>query len=148
MERELVALGRAALLVTRGRITGEPRSVAVGYVDEPDGSVLVAANGPRSSWGLNLLADPSVHVEIGERRFEAEAEELGRADHGRAVRELILRYGTPSEGLGTGPSFRLRPVEPTPAAPAAAIDADAPGTPDTADAPHLPDPVAVRSAQG
>jgi deazaflavin-dependent oxidoreductase (nitroreductase family) len=97
--------------VTRGRVTGEPREVAVGYVDEPDGSVLVAANGPRTAWGLNLFADPTVTVEIGGRRFTAVAEELDRPDHGRAIRELILRYGTPSEGLGAGPSFRLRPVE-------------------------------------
>ena len=115
MERELVAQGRIAHLVTIGRISGEPRDVAVGFVDEPDGSVLVAANGPRSAWGLNLLADPSVTVEIAERRFVAVAEELDRADHGRAIRELILRYGTPSEGLGTGPSFRLRPVDAIPA---------------------------------
>jgi deazaflavin-dependent oxidoreductase (nitroreductase family) len=112
MERELVAQGRIAHLVTIGRITGEPRDVAVGFIDEPDGSVLVAANGPRTAWGLNLLADPTVTVEIADRRFAATAEELDRADHGRAIRELILRYGTPSEGLGTGPSFRLRPVEP------------------------------------
>jgi deazaflavin-dependent oxidoreductase (nitroreductase family) len=110
MERDLVALGRVALLVTRGRHSGEPREVVVGFVAEPDGSVLVAANGPRSAWGLNLLADAHLTVEIGERRFAAIAEELDRADHGRAVRELILRYGTPSEGLGTGPSFRLRPA--------------------------------------
>jgi deazaflavin-dependent oxidoreductase (nitroreductase family) len=109
MERELVAQGRVAQLVTRGRISGQPREVAVGYIDELDGSVLVAANGPRSAWGLNLLADPSVTVVIGDRRFQATAEELERTDHGRAIRELILRYGTPSEGLGTGPSFRLIP---------------------------------------
>ena len=128
MERELVALGRVALLVTRGRISGELREVAVGYVDEPDGSVLVAANGPRTAWGRNLLADPHVTVEIGGRRFAARAEELDRADHGRAVRELILRYGTPSEGLGTGPSFRLRPVDAlTDADPAAGHDHPAAG---------------------
>lgn len=113
MERDLVAQGRVARLVTRGRVSGEPREVAVGYVEEPDGSVLVAANGPRSSWGLNLLADPRVTVEIGDRKFTAIAEELDRPDHGRAVSGLILRYGTPSEGLGTGPSFRLVPVETT-----------------------------------
>ena len=111
MERELIALGRVALLVTRGRVTSLPREVAVGYLEEPDGSVLVAANGPRSAWALNLLADPRVHVEIAERRFDAVAEELDRPDHGRVVSGLILRYGTPSEGLGTGPSFRLRPVD-------------------------------------
>ena len=26
------------------------------------------------------------------------------------IRGLILRYGTPAEGLGHGPSFRLRPI--------------------------------------
>lgn len=108
MERELVALGRIAHLVCRGRTSGQPRSVAVGYLDEPDGSVLVAANGDDQDWARNLLADPAVTVEIGERRFAATAEPLGRADHARAVRGLILRYGTPSERLGRGPSFRLR----------------------------------------
>jgi hypothetical protein len=48
-------------------------------------------------------------VTVEDRTFEAIAEELDGADHARAVRELILRYGTPSEGLGAGPSFRLRP---------------------------------------
>ncbi len=109
MERELVALGRVAHLRTSGRVSREPRSVAVGFVDEPDGAVLVAANGPEADWAQNLLADPAVSVEIGERRFEATAEPLEWVDHGRAVRGLILRYGTPSEGLGRGPSFRLRP---------------------------------------
>ena len=50
-------------------------------------------------------------MRIGDRSFEAIAEPLGPADHARAIRELILRYGTPSEGLGHGPSFRLGPVE-------------------------------------
>jgi hypothetical protein len=86
--------------------------VAVGYVDEPDGSILVASNGPRVAWGQNLVADPHLVVEIGDRRFDAIAEELDREEHGRAVRALILRYGTPSEGLGSGPSFRLRPIAP------------------------------------
>jgi hypothetical protein len=80
-------------------------------VTEPDGSLLVAANGPDHAWGRNLLADPHLTVEVGDERYAAIAEPLERADHVRAVRELILRYGTPSEGLGSGPSFRLRRVE-------------------------------------
>lgn len=111
MERDLVAQGRVAHLVIRGRTSGAPRSVAVGFVVEPDGSVLVAANDPHTDWALNLLADPAVEVEIGERRFRAVAHELDDADHGRAIRGLILRYGTPSERLGTGPSFRLVPAD-------------------------------------
>jgi len=84
--------------------------VAVGFVPESDGTVLVAASGPDQAWGRNLEHDGRVTVDIGDRHFEAVAEPLERADHVRAVRELILRYGTPSEGLGSGPSFRLRPV--------------------------------------
>jgi hypothetical protein len=82
----------------------------VGFVSEPDGTVLVAANGPDQAWGRNLEHDARVTVDIGEQHYDAVAEPLERADHVRAVRGLILRYGTPSEGLGSGPSFRLRPV--------------------------------------
>jgi hypothetical protein len=46
---------------------------------------------------------------VGDRRFSAIAEPLEAADHARAIRGLILRYGTPAERLGLGPSFRLRP---------------------------------------
>ena len=49
-------------------------------------------------------------VEVGDRRFPAVAEPLDRADHARAIRELILRYGTPAERMGRGASFRLRPT--------------------------------------
>jgi deazaflavin-dependent oxidoreductase (nitroreductase family) len=108
--RELAAQGKVAWMTTRGHRSGQPRGVAVGFVREVDGSLLVAANGPDHAWGLNLLADPHVTVEVGDERYDAIAEPLDRADHGRAVRELILRYGTPSEGLGSGPSFRLRPI--------------------------------------
>ncbi len=104
-----MATGRAARLVTRGRRTGRPVPVAVGFVEEPDGSLLVAAGRPDADWALNLLAEPRCRVAIGEDSFDAEAEPLKGADAGRAVRELILRYGTPAERLGSGPAFRLRP---------------------------------------
>jgi hypothetical protein len=61
-------------------------------------------------WADNLLADPTVEVEVGERRFMANAEPLEGPDHARVVRGLILRYGTPAERLGRGPTFRLRPL--------------------------------------
>ena len=101
--------GKVARLTTRGRITGQPRPVAVGYLDEPDGSILVAA-GDRTQWALNLFAEPHAQVEVGERRFAAVAEPLDTADHARTIRGLILRYGTPAERLGRGPTFRLRPL--------------------------------------
>lgn len=102
--------GKVARLTTRGRRTGRVRQVAVGYVDEADGSILVAA-GDRARWALNVFDDPRVEVEVGDRRFTALAEPLDGADHARTIRGLILRYGTPAERLGRGPTFRLRPLD-------------------------------------
>jgi hypothetical protein len=64
-----------------------------------------------AQWATNLLDHPTTEVEVGDRRFTANAEPLAGADHARAVRGLILRYGTPAERLGRGPTFRLRPVD-------------------------------------
>ena len=55
-------------------------------------------------------SEPACRVDIGGRHFNAVAEPLEGADHNRAIAALILRYGTPAEKLGHGPSFRLRPV--------------------------------------
>jgi hypothetical protein len=97
-------------------VTGLARTVTVGVVPEADGSILVAAGAPDSAWALNLLADPAVTVVLAGREFAGRAESLETGDPrlGRAVRELILRYGTPSEGLGSGPVFVIRPVDPRP----------------------------------
>jgi deazaflavin-dependent oxidoreductase (nitroreductase family) len=112
MEDDLVLSGRFARIASRGRRSGDIRSVNVGFVEEPDGSLLVAAGAPDASWALNLFAEPDCTVTIGERTFPARAEPVDDDDprRGRAIRELILRYGTPSEGLGSGPVFAIRPV--------------------------------------
>lgn len=110
MEDELVSSGRFVRIDARGAHSGLDRPVTVGFVADEDGAVLVAATAPDAAWARNLLADPACHVQVGDRSFDAIAEPLDRAEHARAIRELILRYGTPAEGLGRGPSFRLRPV--------------------------------------
>jgi deazaflavin-dependent oxidoreductase (nitroreductase family) len=115
MEDDLVASGRFVRIDARGWQTGQARSVTIGFVDDPessDGALLVAAGAANAAWASNLLAEPACHVTVGDRSFDAVAEPLEPAEHARAVRELILRYGTPAEGLGHGTSFRLRPVAP------------------------------------
>ena len=114
MEDDLVASGRFVRIETRGEHSGLERSVTVGFVEDDaahPGAILVAAGSSDAAWARNLIADPHCRVWIGERSFEAIADLLEPPDHARAIRELILRYGTPSEGLGHGPSFRLRPAE-------------------------------------
>jgi len=109
MEDELVAAGRYARLETRGRVSGLPRVVTIGFVEEHDGTILLAARAG-AHWADNLLADPRCVVTVGERSWSAVAEELEGSEFGRTIREHILRYGTPAEMLGHGPAFRLRPV--------------------------------------
>jgi deazaflavin-dependent oxidoreductase (nitroreductase family) len=111
MEADLVASGRFARIETHGR-PGQIHAVTVGFIADPDraGAVIVASGDPGSAWARNILDDPEVRVTIGERSYAAVAEPLAPADHNRAIAELILRYGTSSEGLGRGPTFRLVPV--------------------------------------
>lgn len=96
-------------------MTGSPVVVAVGYLDQPGGSVLVAAGDPDADWARNLEADPRARVTVGSRQVDVVAEALVGHEAAEAVVGLILRYGTSAERLGRGPVFRLRPVDaPTP----------------------------------
>jgi deazaflavin-dependent oxidoreductase (nitroreductase family) len=111
---QLAAWGRVAIIETAGRRTGAALRVAVGFLEGPDGSIFVAAGSPDADWARNLEAQPACQVTIGERSWAALAEPLPGEQAVAVVRDLILRYGTPAEGLGRGPAFRLKPVEPLP----------------------------------
>lgn len=117
MRQALVAAGRVVALMTTGRSSGRPTLATVGFVQEPDGSLIVAARDDAAHWARNLAVDPRVTATWGERHAALCAELLHGEEHARAVRDLILRYGTPSERLGRGPAFRLRPCGPASATP-------------------------------
>lgn len=106
----LVAAGRALRLETRGRNTGRAAEAVLGFVREPDGSLLVAAGDAAAAWAANLDAEPRCRVTIGELTAEYDAELLDGTERVHAIRELILRGGTPAERLGFGPAYRLRPT--------------------------------------
>ncbi len=109
---QLVGWEKAVAIETRGRVSGRAVVAAVGFVDEPDGSLLVAAGDPGAHWAANLRAEPRCVARIGPLEGTYVAEELDGADRARAITELILKYGTPAERLGAGPAFRLRPASP------------------------------------
>jgi deazaflavin-dependent oxidoreductase (nitroreductase family) len=122
---QLAAWGKVVLLETTGRRSGQPRTTAVGFVEEPDGSLLVAAGSPTTRWATNLLANPACHGTIAGSRRAYRAEELAGPVRAGAIGGLILKYGTPAERLGSGPAFRLRPAPPaTEAETATAVDRD------------------------
>jgi deazaflavin-dependent oxidoreductase (nitroreductase family) len=107
---QLAGWGKVVTIETRGRVTGRALEVAVGYVEEPGGTLVVAAGSADSDWARNLAIDPACRVRLGEASWAAMAELVEGPAAGRAVRDLILKYGTPAERLGRGPVFRLRPL--------------------------------------
>ncbi|HET9681099.1 MAG TPA: nitroreductase family deazaflavin-dependent oxidoreductase [Candidatus Limnocylindrales bacterium] len=109
---QLASWGKVARLETRGRSSGRPAVAAVGFVEEADGSLLVAAGSPEAAWARNLEAEPRCRVSLEQASVAMRAERLRGDAANRAVVALILKYGTPAERLGRGPAFRLRPVEP------------------------------------
>jgi deazaflavin-dependent oxidoreductase (nitroreductase family) len=107
---QLAEWGTVAIIETRGRVTGQSARAAVGFVQGADGSLVVAAGRPEAAWARNLAADPACIVTIGELTAPYVADELDGTERNGAIASLILRYGTPAEGLGRGPVFRLRRV--------------------------------------
>jgi deazaflavin-dependent oxidoreductase (nitroreductase family) len=82
----------ALRLTTRGRRSGKPRSVIVGYYEDGDNLVSMAMLGggaPEPGWWLNLQARPEAVVELagGIRR-----EVLGRAAVGGERERLWQRW--------------------------------------------------------
>ena len=71
-----IVAGRALLLTTTGRRSGEPRTTALIYLKDGERLVVVASNGGSDhppSWLLNLQAHPDVRVQIGLNKFSARA---------------------------------------------------------------------------
>jgi deazaflavin-dependent oxidoreductase (nitroreductase family) len=107
MDEDLADWGKVIVLETNGRRTGRRRRATVGFVAEPDGSLVVAASTPGTQWALNLLADERCIVEREGARLSCRARPLSETERTAAVAALILKYGTPAERLGLGPAFRL-----------------------------------------
>jgi deazaflavin-dependent oxidoreductase (nitroreductase family) len=83
------------LLVTRGRKSGKLRRTAMAYGEDHGRYVVVASNGGAKrhpAWYLNLVEDPTVHVQVGEDRFAARARDA-RADERSALWKLMTSIG-------------------------------------------------------
>jgi deazaflavin-dependent oxidoreductase (nitroreductase family) len=96
------------MLQTIGRKSGKLVSSPVGFIEEDDGCMLVAAGSDTADWVLNLRANPHAIATVGEKSAAYnQAVELEGEERSAVVVALILKYGTPAEGLGHGPVFRL-----------------------------------------
>jgi deazaflavin-dependent oxidoreductase (nitroreductase family) len=107
---ELAGWGKVLLLETRGRRTGRPATAAVGFVERADGVVIVAAGSQDANWSLNLEAQPTCRISRGGLSLACVARPVEDAERSMAIRDLILKYGTPAERLGAGPAWALTPI--------------------------------------
>ena len=98
----------ALQLTTRGRRSGQPRSVIIGYWEDGPNLVSMAMNGwgaAEPAWWMNLQADPHAIVDLpGGARYEV----LGRAAVGAERERLWERWRQIDKNLDSYAARRPR----------------------------------------
>lgn len=82
------------LLTTSGAKSGQPRTSPLVYITDGDRYVIVAskAGAPTNpDWFHNLLANPTVTVEVGAEQFQARAEVAAGAERERLYAAVASR---------------------------------------------------------
>jgi deazaflavin-dependent oxidoreductase (nitroreductase family) len=85
------------LLNTVGRKSGKKRTTPLLYVMDGEDFVLIASKGgapTHPAWYLNLMANPEVTVEVGDRAVKARAEEVSGAEKTRLWQKMVEMYPT------------------------------------------------------
>lgn len=77
------------LLTTVGRRSGQPRVTPLQFEEVADVIYVASARGKDADWFKNILANPHVHVQIGDRKFDSRAEPV--TDPVRIAEFLELR---------------------------------------------------------
>lgn len=82
-------MARTLRLTTRGRRSGQPRTVRIWYVEEAPGTYLVQHQSPRpAQWYRNLLSCPDVEIDLGSGARKARAEPITDRD---AIDDVLAR---------------------------------------------------------
>ena len=84
--------GRQLLLVTVGRKSGEPRPVALTYLEDQGRWIVVASNAGEDqapTWWLNLSAQPRAKVMVGGRTVPVVARELEEPERSAVYRRFV-----------------------------------------------------------
>jgi deazaflavin-dependent oxidoreductase (nitroreductase family) len=103
---ELMRSRCVLLLTTRGRRSGLPRPTTVSFMPLSDGRYVIFSGwGIHSDWYRNVLADPRVHIQVGQDQMNATAKVV---EDPQQRRGLMLRMASLSSGCG--PPRPLRPL--------------------------------------
>ena len=81
-------------VTTTGRMTGRPHRIEIWFAADGGTLYLLAGGRERADWVRNLVADPHVRVEVGDRTFDANARvlEAGSEEDQRARDLVFTKY--------------------------------------------------------
>lgn len=85
----------AALITTKGRKSGRPRTTPTLYLTDGDRVILPASFGGRDAdpaWYLNIESNPEVHVQIRSEHFDLKARDATEDERKRYWPRLIRMY--------------------------------------------------------
>jgi deazaflavin-dependent oxidoreductase (nitroreductase family) len=86
------ANSKLLLLTTTGAKSGQPRTIPLGYGKDGDYLIVIAANAgapAHPDWYYNLLANPTVTIELGSERFQARAITAEGAERDRLLAKSV-----------------------------------------------------------
>jgi F420H(2)-dependent quinone reductase len=105
------------LLTTTGRKTGKLRTTPLGHFEQDGGYVIIGSNAGSDhhpDWFLNLKSNPHATIQVGNNRFNVNAEITGPDKRGQLWTQLIeLAQGYAGYATKTNreiPIVILRPV--------------------------------------
>ena len=83
------------LLTTTGRKSGQERTTPLLFIEEQGAMICVASQGglpKHPQWYLNILANPSVKVQLGTERYDATARVANEAERAALWPKLVAHY--------------------------------------------------------
>ena len=83
------------LLVTKGRKTGKTQTLPLIYGNADHGYVVVGSKGgapDHPAWYLNLMADPNVSIQVGDRRMDAKARTAQGAERAALWKKMVAAF--------------------------------------------------------
>ena len=110
-------------LTTTGRISGQPRSVMLAYVPDPDGFVVIASNAGAEhdpAWWRNLQASPDALVREGRSTHAVRMRQLDGDEREQAWRSAVAAFrGYAKYQTGTSRPIPVALLEKMPGGPPA-----------------------------
>jgi deazaflavin-dependent oxidoreductase (nitroreductase family) len=97
-------------LTTTGRKTGRPREIEIWFVEGDGRFYILAEHGYKAHWVQNILANPRVHVRIGDQQSNGLARGLD-PDQDADAYLRARQFAREKYGWGEGLPVEIRLVE-------------------------------------